>query len=82
MPKAPAEGGQHANRISARTPEEWHYRWSMTALQIKDTVEEKGRKSYGLPGILVLDVSRLGSAGQMPAGSWTGSSRKRWIPAS
>ena len=45
----------------------------MAALQIKDPVEKKGRKTYGLPSIVVLDMSRLGSAGQAPAeASWTG----------
>jgi hypothetical protein len=39
--------------------------------QIKDPVENKGRKTYTLPSIVVLDVSRLGYAGQMPAGPWT-----------
>ena len=44
---------------------QWDYHWKMAALQIKDTVEKKGRKTYALPSILVLDVSRLGYAGQM-----------------
>jgi hypothetical protein len=48
------------------------YHWSMAVLQIKDPVEKNGRKTYRLPSIVVLDVSRLGSAGQVPAGSWTG----------
>lgn len=43
----------------------------MAALQIKDTVEKKGRKAYAPPSILVLDVSRLGYVGQVPAGPWT-----------
>jgi hypothetical protein len=47
------------------TDDQWEYHWKMAARQIKDTVEEKGRKTYGLPSILVLDVSRLGYAGQM-----------------
>lgn len=54
------------------TPEEWEHHWSMAALQIKDPIENKGRKTYKLPSIVVLDVSRLGYAGQMPAGPWTG----------
>ena len=54
------------------TPEEWEYHWSMAALQTKDPIENKGRKTYVLSSILVLDVSRLGYAGQMPAGPWTG----------
>ena len=48
------------------TDDLWDYHWKMAALQIKDTVEKKGRKTYALPSILVLDVSRLGYAGQMP----------------
>ncbi len=48
-------------------PEEWEHHWSMAALQIKDPVENKGRKTYALPSIVVLDVSRLGYAGQMPS---------------
>ncbi len=47
------------------TDDLWDYHWKMAALQIKDTVEEKGRKTYALPSILVLYVSRLGYAGQM-----------------
>jgi hypothetical protein len=47
------------------TDDLWDYHWKMAALQIKDTVKEKGRKTYGLPSILVLDVSRLGYTGQM-----------------
>jgi hypothetical protein len=47
------------------TDDLWDYHWKMAALQIKDTVEKKGRKTYPLPSILVLDVSRLGYAGQM-----------------
>jgi hypothetical protein len=47
------------------TDDLWDYHWTMAAWQIKDTVEKKGRKTYALPGILVLDVSRLGYAGQM-----------------
>jgi hypothetical protein len=47
------------------TDDLWDYHWKMTAWQIKDTVEKKGRNSYALPSILVLDVSRLGYAGQM-----------------
>jgi hypothetical protein len=48
-----------------QTAEQWSYHWKLAALQIKDTVEEKGRKAYALASILVLDVSRLGYAGQM-----------------
>ena len=48
------------------------HHWKMAALQIKDPIEKKGRKTYGLPSIVVLDVSRLGSAGQAPVdASWT-----------
>jgi hypothetical protein len=48
------------------------YHWTMAARQIKDPIEKKGRKAYALPSIVVLDVSRLGTAGQEPAGaSWT-----------
>jgi hypothetical protein len=47
------------------TDDLWDYHWKMAARQIKDTVEQKGRKTYALPSILVLDVPRLGYAGQM-----------------
>jgi len=34
-------------------------------------IEKKGRKAYAVPSIVVLDVSRLGSAGQAPVdASW------------
>jgi len=49
------------------TDDLWDYHWKMAALQLKDTVEEKGRKTYAPPSILVVDVSRLGYAGQMLA---------------
>lgn len=55
------------------TDEQREHHWKMAALQIKDPIEKKGRKTYGLPSIVVLDVSRLGSAGQASAeASWTG----------
>jgi hypothetical protein len=55
---------------SLLTQDQWDHHWKMAALQIKDTVEKKGRKAYALPSILVLDISRLGYAGQVIAGSW------------
>jgi len=50
---------------------EWEYHWKMAALQIKDPIEKKGKKTYTIPSIVVLDVSRLGWAGQQPIGPWT-----------
>jgi hypothetical protein len=72
-PAGPVSGsGMRVTYEPLQTAEEWEYHWLMAALQTKDTIEEKGRKTYGLPSIVVLDVSRLGSAGQMPAeASWT-----------
>lgn len=55
---------------SLLTRDQWDHHWKMAALQIKDTVEKKGRKAYTLPSILVLDISRLGYAGQASAGPW------------
>jgi hypothetical protein len=60
-----SEPGMRVTYEPLLTDDLWDYHWKMAALQIKDTVEEKGRKTYGLPSILVLDVSRLGYAGQM-----------------
>jgi hypothetical protein len=55
------------------TDEQWEHHWNMAALQIKDSIERKGRKTYALPSIVVLDVSRLGQAGREPAdASWMG----------
>ncbi len=72
-PSGPVSGpGMRVTYESLLTPEEWEYHWSMAALQIKDPIEKKGRKTYDLPSIVVLDVSRLGSAGQMAVGLWTG----------
>jgi hypothetical protein len=72
-PPLPLAGsGMRVTYDSLLTPEEWEHHWSMAALQIKDPVENKGRKTYNLPSIVVVDVSRLGYAGQMPAGPWTG----------
>ena len=64
----------HAGDLRAPlTDEQREHHWKMAALHIKDPIEKKGRKTYGLPSIVVLDVSRLGSAGQAPAdASWTG----------
>lgn len=62
-------------RVTYESPlpgEQQEHHWAMAALQIKDPIEKKGRKTYRLPSIVVLDVSRLGSAGQAPVGpSWT-----------
>jgi hypothetical protein len=50
------------------TAQERNYHWSMAALQIKDPIEKKGAKTYKMPSIVVLDISRLGAAGQQPLG--------------
>jgi hypothetical protein len=47
------------------TAEEWDYHWTMAALQVKDTIEKKGRKTYDLPSVLVVDVSRLGETSRL-----------------
>jgi hypothetical protein len=57
---------------SLLTDAEWEHHWKMAALQIKDPIEKKGKKTYAIPSIVVLDVSRLGEAGQRPLGPWTG----------
>jgi hypothetical protein len=45
------------------------HHWKMAALMIKDKVEkDKALKTYSLPSIPVLDISRLGEAGRMPLG--------------
>jgi hypothetical protein len=38
-----------------QTDEQREYHWKMAALQIKDPIEKKGLKTYGLPSIVVLD---------------------------
>jgi hypothetical protein len=62
-------------RVAYKLPladDQQEHQWRMAALQIKDPIETKGRKAYRLPSIVVLDVSRLGSAGQAPVEpSWT-----------
>jgi hypothetical protein len=63
--------GMRVTYESLLTDDQWDYHWKMAALQIKDTVEKKGSKTYLLPSILVLDVSRLGYAGQMLTGPGT-----------
>jgi hypothetical protein len=60
--------GMRVTYESLLTGDQWDYHWKMAALQIKDTVEKKGRKTYAMPSILVLDVSRLGYAGQILTG--------------
>jgi hypothetical protein len=63
--EAISDPGMRVTYESLLTEDQWEYHWKMAALQIKDTVEKKGRKAYEMPSILVLDVSRLGYAGQM-----------------
>jgi hypothetical protein len=68
-----SDPGMRVTYESPLTEEQWDHHWRMAALQIKDSIEKKGRKTYALPSIVVLDVSRLGAAGQMPAeASWMG----------
>jgi hypothetical protein len=65
--------GMRVTYEPALTDEHWEHHWKMAALQIKDPIKKKGRKTYALPSIVVLDVSRLGAAGQAPAdASWIG----------
>jgi hypothetical protein len=45
--------------------EEWEHHWNMAALQVKDSVEGKGRKRYDSPSIAVVDVSRLGETSRL-----------------
>jgi hypothetical protein len=47
------------------TDEEWTHHWKMATLQVKDTLEEKGRKPYSLPSIVVVDVSQLGETSRL-----------------
>ena len=71
-PQLPLAGpGMRVTYEFLLAPEKWEHQWSMAARQIKDPVENKGRKTYTLPSIVVLDMSRQGYAGQMPAGPWT-----------
>jgi hypothetical protein len=45
--------------------EEWEHHWKMAALQVKDTVEGKGKKRYESPSIAVVDISRLGETSRL-----------------
>jgi hypothetical protein len=47
------------------TEEEWAHHWKMAAWQVKDTVEEKGKKEYESPSIVVVDISRLGETSRL-----------------
>lgn len=47
------------------TKAQWAHHWKMAALQVKDTIEKKGKKSYSLPSIVVVDVSRLGETSRL-----------------
>ncbi|GEM_PF-5543332 len=72
-PAGPVSGpGMRVTYQPPLTAAEWDHHWSMAALQSKDPVEKKGAKTYTMPSILVLDVSRLGAAGQQPLRPWTG----------
>jgi hypothetical protein len=72
-PAGPVSGpGMRVTYQSLLTDAEWDHHWKIAALQIKDPIEKKGKKTYTIPSILVLDVSRLGEAGQQLPGPWTG----------
>lgn len=47
------------------TEEEWEHHWKMAAMQVKDTVEDKGKKRYESPSIAVVDISRLGETSRL-----------------
>jgi hypothetical protein len=47
------------------TEQEWEHHWKMAALQVKDTVERKGKKNYQSPSIVVVDISRLGETSRL-----------------
>jgi hypothetical protein len=47
------------------TEEEWEYHWKMAAMQVKNTVEGKGKKRYDSPSIAVVDISRLGETSRL-----------------
>ena len=47
------------------TEEEWEYHWKMAAIQVKDTVQRKGTKTYQSPSIAVVDISRLGETSRL-----------------
>jgi hypothetical protein len=71
-PAGPVSGpGMRVTYQSLLTDAEWEHHWKMAALQIKDPIQKKGKKTYAIPSIVVLDVSRLGWAGQQPLGPWT-----------
>jgi hypothetical protein len=40
--------------------DQWTHHWQFAALQVKDTIEKKGKKNYSVPSLVVVDVSRLG----------------------
>lgn len=50
------------------TAEEWQYHWAMATRQVQDTIEEKGSKTYSMPSIAVVDVSRLGETSRLLSG--------------
>jgi hypothetical protein len=37
----------------------------MAALQVRDTIENRGKKNYALPSLVVVDVSRLGETSRL-----------------
>ena len=47
------------------TEDEWEHHWKMAAMQVKDTVEDKGKKKYPSPSIAVVDISRLGETSRL-----------------
>jgi hypothetical protein len=47
------------------TQEEWEYHWKMASMQVKDTIEGKGKKKYAWPSIAVVDISRLGETSRL-----------------
>jgi len=47
------------------TKEQWTHHWNMAALQVKNTIENKGQNTYSVPSIVVVDVSRLGETSRL-----------------
>jgi hypothetical protein len=47
------------------TEEEWEHHWKMAAWQVKDTIEDKGKKRYESPSVALVDISRLGETSRL-----------------
>jgi hypothetical protein len=55
----------HYDGATMFSAEQWAHHWKMASLQVRDTIERKGQKTYSAPSIVIVDVSRLGETSRL-----------------